>query len=92
MLALGYKEYGMYGNKQRTTKATLTGMRAQCTRAETGAMRQVCQFILFIPGKQLMSAFQLGLHVVTHYGHKHVKAWHTNMPMSVVFKLCIAHF
>ncbi|KAH9846432.1 alpha/beta-hydrolase [Lenzites betulinus] len=22
----------------------------------------------------------LGLHAVTHYGHKHIKAWHTNVP------------
>ena len=64
-------------------------MRAQCTRAETGAMRQVCQFILVIPGKQLMSAFQLGLHVVTQYGHKHVKAWHTNMPVYVNNSRCV---
>lgn len=25
--------------------------------------------------------WQLGLHTVTHYGHKHVKAWHSNMPL-----------
>lgn len=23
---------------------------------------------------------QVGLHTVTHFGHKHVKAWHSNMP------------
>ncbi|KAI0364087.1 alpha/beta-hydrolase [Pilatotrama ljubarskyi] len=28
------------------------------------------------------NAFQLGVHAVHHYGHKHVKAWHSNMPMS----------
>ncbi|KAL1950145.1 hypothetical protein VTO73DRAFT_5268 [Trametes versicolor] len=25
----------------------------------------------------------LGLHAVTHYAHKHIKAWHTNMPSCV---------
>ncbi|KAI0770429.1 alpha/beta-hydrolase [Fomes fomentarius] len=24
----------------------------------------------------------LGLHAVTHYGHKHIKAWHSNMPFA----------
>ncbi|KAL1950148.1 hypothetical protein VTO73DRAFT_5271 [Trametes versicolor] len=24
----------------------------------------------------------LGRHAVTHYGHKHIKAWHTNMPLA----------
>ncbi|RPD56178.1 alpha/beta-hydrolase [Lentinus tigrinus ALCF2SS1-6] len=24
----------------------------------------------------------LGLHAVTHYGHKHIKAWHSNMPLT----------
>ncbi|KAI0718270.1 alpha/beta-hydrolase [Cerioporus squamosus] len=24
----------------------------------------------------------LGLHTVTHYGHKHIKAWHSNMPLA----------
>ncbi|TBU22050.1 epoxide hydrolase [Dichomitus squalens] len=26
----------------------------------------------------------VGTHVVKHYGHKHVKAWHTNMPMVTI--------
>ncbi|KAL1950116.1 hypothetical protein VTO73DRAFT_5239 [Trametes versicolor] len=24
--------------------------------------------------------YPIGMHAVTHYGHKHIKAWHTNMP------------
>lgn len=31
----------------------------------------------------LIRVTQLGRHAVTNYGHKHIKAWHTNMPLYV---------
>ncbi|KAI0774612.1 Alpha/Beta hydrolase protein [Fomes fomentarius] len=38
--------------------------------------------LLFVHGYIMSAYIKLGPHAVTHYGHKHIKVWHSNIPFT----------
>ena len=82
MVSLGYDEYGGSGFARDRPQLDSHRVFSQFTKAETGVTPYVD--ILRSARDYLLNACaQIGLYTANKYGHKHVKAWHSNMPLYV---------